>query len=334
VHNATQNLSDILRDVFEHSDKHKAVVIYDLNSPLSCLLTEAYKIALPNAIFINFHDTTSDEILALIDSLNAHDFVALVQSASFRLSAFRIRVELFKKGLKVVEHPHLGRMPTDIEVKLYVDSLAYDKEYFHHTGKRLQSLLHDAKNAIVYCDDEQLIYSDGFEPPKINIGDYSQMNNMGGQFPIGEVFTEAKELKNLNGRAKVMAFGDINYKVNIPSFPITITIENGQLTDTKNSTPEFDAILGLIKEEEGGVVLVRELGLGLNRAFGKDKVVSDMGTYERMCGIHLSLGAKHGIYAKEGHKRNSGKFHIDVMLDTTSFTIDDRVVFHDESWLV
>ncbi len=82
------------------------------------------------------------------------------------------------------------------------------------------------------------------------------------------------------------------------------------------------------------VVWVRELGLGLNRAFSKDKHVSDMGTYERMSGLHLSLGAKHGIYAKEGMKRNSGKFHIDVMIDTDTFDIDDVIVFDGDMWVV
>lgn len=334
VQNATQNLVDILRDIFGHSDEHKAVVIYDLNSPLSLVLTEAYRNALPNGIFINFYDTTSDEILALIDELDAYDFVALVQSSSFRLSAFRIRIELFKKKLKVVEHPHLGRMPTQSELECYINSLAYDKAYYHHTGKSLKSMLDRASEAVVYSGDTRLVYSDGFEEAKLNIGDYTQMQNAGGQFPIGEVITEAKELINLNGKTKIMAFGDINYRVNIPSSPIIITIENGQLVRTENSTPEFEAVLNLIKEEEDGVVLVRELGLGLNRAFSKDRVVSDMGTYERMCGIHLSLGAKHGIYAKDGHKRNSGKFHIDVMLDATLMTIDDKVVFRDEAWLI
>jgi leucyl aminopeptidase (aminopeptidase T) len=130
-----------------------------------------------------------------------------------------------------------------------------------------------------------------------------------------------------------MAFGDTNYKVNIPPKPITITIENGILTHTQNSTPEFEAVLALIKSEEQ-IVLVRELGLGLNRALSPKNVVSDMGTFERMCGIHLSLGAKHGIYAKEGHKRNSGKFHIDVMIDTDTLEIDDRVVFEDGTWKI
>jgi leucyl aminopeptidase (aminopeptidase T) len=159
------------------------------------------------------------------------------------------------------------------------------------------------------------------------------MKNTGGQFPIGEVFTEAKELSSLNGKTKIIAFGDVNYKVNIPTNPITIIIEKGQLVRTENSTAEFDAVLEMIKAEEE-VVWVRELGLGLNRAFSRENTVSDMGTFERMCGIHLSLGAKHGIYGKEGFKRNSGKFHIDVMLDTTTFDVDDKVVFAQESWQV
>jgi leucyl aminopeptidase (aminopeptidase T) len=66
----------------------------------------------------------------------------------------------------------------------------------------------------------------------------------------------------------------------------------------------------------------------------KENFVSDMGTFERMCGLHLSLGAKHGIYAKEGMKRNSGRFHIDVMIDTTTLSIDEQVVFDGKQWTV
>ena len=333
VPTAAQNLGDVLDDVFHHDDSHRAVVVYDLDSILSRTLTEAYRTALPKGIFIHFRETQPDEILATLESLEAGDFVALVQSRSFRLNAFRIRIELFKKGIKVAEHPHLGRMDTEHEAKLYVNALAYDKAYYHHTGHTLKNLLSTADGAVVQCGEEKLIYRGGFEDPKINIGDYSQMKNMGGQFPIGEVFTESTELTSLNGRTNVIAFGDTNYTVNIPPNPITIIIEKGQIVRTENSTDEFEAVLKMIREEED-IVWVRELGFGLNRAFSKDRYVSDMGTFERMCGLHLSLGAKHGIYAKEGMKRNSGKFHIDVMLDTDTLTIDDRMVFDGKKWLV
>ncbi|CAA6824586.1 MAG: FIG00715337: hypothetical protein [uncultured Sulfurovum sp.] len=333
IQNASQNLSDVLHDVFGHDDSSTALVIYDLDSPLSTLLSEAYRIALPKGIFINFHDTDAQDILSQIDTLKAGDFVALVQSKSFRLSAFRIRIELFKMKIKVAEHPHLGRMPTDEEVRLYVNALAYDKTYYHHTGHTLKNIINEAEGAVVHSGKEKLIYRGGFEDAKINIGDYSEMKNMGGQFPIGEVFTEATELTSLKGRTNIIAFGDTNYQVNIPPHPITIIIEGGQIVATENATEEFEAVLNMIKEEEN-VIWVRELGLGLNRAFGKDRHLSDMGTFERMCGLHLSLGAKHGIYAKEGMKRNSGKFHIDVMLDTDTLTIDDTVVFDGEKWVV
>ena len=333
VQNTSQNLTDVLRDVFEHDDSHTALVIYDLNSPLSNILTEAYKVALPKGIFVNFNDTNPEDILSQIDTLKAGDFVALVQSTSFRLSAFRIRIELFKKSIKVAEHPHLGRMPTDKEVTHYVNALAYDKAYFHHTGHTLKKIINKAEGAVIHSGNETLIYRGGFEPAKINIGDYREMKNIGGQFPIGEVFTEATELTSLNGKTNIIAFGDTNYKVNIPSSPITIVIENGKIVRTENSTEEFEAVLNMIRAEEN-IVWVRELGLGLNRAFSKDKYVSDMGTFERMCGLHLSLGAKHGIYAKEGMKRNSGKFHIDVMIDTDTFEIDGALIFDGEKWVV
>ena len=333
VQNTSQNLTDVLGDVFQHDDSHTALVIYDLDSPLSNILTEAYRVALPKGIFVNFNDTNPEDILSQIDALQAGDFVALIQSTSFRLSAFRIRIELFKKSIKVAEHPHLGRMTEDYEVANYVNALAYDKAYFHHTGHTLKDMINQAEGAVVHSGKEKLIYCGGFEPAKINIGDYREMKNMGGQFPIGEVFTEATELTSLNGRTNIIAFGDTNYKVNIPPQPITIVIENGHLVATENSTEEFEAVLNMIKEEEGQV-WVRELGLGLNRAFSKDKHVSDMGTFERMCGLHLSLGAKHGIYAKKGMKRNSGKFHIDVMIDTHSLTIDETVVFDGTKWVV
>lgn len=334
VHIASKHLSDVLRDIFEHkSTEATSLVIYDLDCTLSRILTQAYRIALPKGVFINFNETNTEVIMSQMEALNSGDFVALVQSTSFRLSAFRIRIELFKKSIKVAEHPHLGRMTKDLEVSHYVNALAYDKNYYHHMGHTLKDMINNAQTAVVQSGNEKLMYRGGFEPAKINIGDYSEMKNMGGQFPIGEVFTESTELTSLNGKTNIIAFGDTNYKVNIPPSPITIVIENGHLVATQNSTEEFEAVLHMIKEEEG-VVWVRELGLGLNRAFSKDKHVSDMGTFERMCGLHLSLGAKHGIYAKDGMKRNSGKFHIDVMIDTDTLTIDNTIAFDGKKWVV
>jgi leucyl aminopeptidase (aminopeptidase T) len=159
------------------------------------------------------------------------------------------------------------------------------------------------------------------------------MPNVGGQFPIGEVFTESKELTSVNGRATVFAFADTSYRVNKPEKPITIIIKDGILVDCENSTLAFDEVLSIIREGEE-VVWVRELGFGLNRGLTKTKIVSDIGSYERMCGVHLSLGRKHGMYAKPGFKRGDGKFHIDIFVDTKTVTLNDDIVFENEAWKI
>lgn len=329
---AQKNIKGIINDVFEYADTQSAVVVYDTNSTISNLLYTAYKEALPLATFIDFNSTKPQEILETLKSLKESDFVALIQSTNFRLDAFRIRVELFKRKIKVIEHPHLSRM-SDEEVPCYVDSLEYDKEYYRGVGRTLKEKIDAASSGVIDSDGEHLYYDCAFESTKLNIGDYSEMVNTGGQFPIGEVFTEAKDLESLHGRVKIFIFSDISYQINIPETPATLIIEKGKVVGTENTTPAFNEILNLIREGEGGV-WVRELGFGLNRAFSKTRTVSDTGTYERMCGVHLSLGRKHGMYGKPGFKRGDGKFHIDVFVDTTTVKLDDEIIFKNENWIV
>lgn len=329
---AEQHLRGLLDEVFHHTDKERAVVVYDTGCILSTILTEAYKRCLSDAVFVDFNEKRPEEILEILGRLQASDFVALIQSTNFRLDAFRIRVELFKRKIKVIEHPHLSRM-ADEEASYYVDSLAYDSEYYRGVGRALKQKIDSASSGVLDSGGELLVYDSPFESAKLNIGDYSQMPNVGGQFPLGEVFTEAQDLRALNGRVRIFIFSDITYRINRPEIPITLIIEKGQVVGCENSTPEFEQILSLIRAGEG-VVWVRELGFGLNRAFSKTRTVRDTGTYERMCGVHLSLGAKHGMYGKEGFKRGDGKFHVDVFADTHTFTLGDEVVYRDGAWIV
>ena len=322
----------ILTHVFLHDDAHKTIIVYDSDSVLSSILAKAYHSNVPNALFLDFHAYTPQEIRAAFDTLKPLDMVILIQSTNFRLDAFRIRVELFKREIKVLEHPHLSRMKEE-EVSHYIDALEYDTQTIKETGLKLKAKIDVAREACIYSGGESLHFPVGLEPAKLNIGDYSVMPNTGGQFPIGEVFTESKELTALNGRATVFAFADTSYRINVPSKPITIIIENGILVACENATPAFDEMLSLIREGEEEV-WVRELGFGLNRGLSKTKTLSDVGSYERMCGIHLSLGRKHGMYAKPGFKRGDGKFHIDIFVDTTTVTLDGEVVFKDEAWVV
>ena len=119
---------------------------------------------------------------------------------------------------------------TEEEVSHYIDALEYDtKKCVKEVGLKLKAKIDIAESGVIYSGNEALHFPMGFEPAKLNIGDYTQMPNIGGQFPIGEVFTESKELTALNGRATVFAFADTSYRVNKPEKPITIIIENGIL---------------------------------------------------------------------------------------------------------
>lgn len=329
---AEKHLRDILALAIEYRPPHAALVVWDARCELAITLTEAYRRCLPHAVFINFDSVAAETVRAEFARLAPGDLVVLIQSTSFRLDAFRIRVELFKLALKVIEHPHLSRMP-GAEASLYIASLAYDPAYFRGVGNALKARIDKAKMAIITSGGEQLVFAAGFESAKLNIGDYRNMHNVGGQFPIGEVFTESLDLEAVNGRVRIAIFGDTSFSVNKPAQPITLVVSKGRGIEAIDSTPEFDQVLANIRAEEGEVWL-RELGFGLNRAFTQERTVSDIGTFERMCGIHLSLGAKHGSYNKPNIRRAEAKYHVDVFAATDTVTLDDEVVYRDGAWLV
>lgn len=329
---AEKHLSDILSLAIEHSDQHRAVVVYDTQCSLAVTLTDAYRLCLPNASFIPFDATAADDILTHFATLNPHDLVVLIQSTSFRLEAFRLRIELFNKSLKVIEHPHLARMQ-GAEEGYYIEALAYDSAYYRNTGNALKILIDNASKGIVDSGGEQLIFDSPFESAKLNVGDYTGMKNIGGQFPIGEVFTEAQDLEAVYGRVRLFAFGDTTFSVNVPDKPITLVIDKGRVIDAIDATPEFETVLENIRADENEILL-RELGFGLNRAFSREKTVIDIGTYERMCGIHLSLGAKHSVYKKPNISRSFARHHVDVFAAAELVYLDDKIVYQDGKWII
>lgn len=330
---AQQHLNDVLGIAIGHADPHAAVVVFDTRCDLAIALTEAYRRCLPTARFIDFDAEAPEAILAVFAGLAPDDLVVLVQSTNFRLEAFRLRVELFKRSLKVVEHPHLSRMQGAQQAADYIASLAYDPSYYRGVGYALKARIDGAQGGMVDSGGEQLVFGGPFEPAKLNIGDYSAMNNVGGQFPIGEVFTEAQDLETVNGRVRIFVFGDTSFRVNTPETPITLVVTKGRVSEVLDSTPDFDLVLDKIRADEGEI-WVRELGFGMNRAFSRKRMVDDIGTYERMCGIHLSLGAKHGVYSKPTIRRATARYHIDVFAVTEAVYLDDVLVYQDEAWQV
>ncbi|MGZ5202010.1 MAG: hypothetical protein ACXWC4_19805 [Telluria sp.] len=329
---AQAHLRDILQVAIGYTPQQAALVVHDTRTGLARALTEGYRRNLPGAAFIDFDSVPPDEVLAAFRRMAPGDLVVLVQSTNFRLEAFRIRVELFKLGLKVIEHVHLSRMP-GAQAEHYIEALAYDPAYFRGVGKALKERIDRAPGARVTGGGEELRFDSPLEPAKLNVGDYSGMHNVGGQFPIGEVFTEAQDLEAVHGRVRVHVFGDTSYRSNRPETPVTLVIERGRVVDAIDATPQFREVLDIIRRDEGEV-WIRELGFGLNRAFTRERRVDDIGTYERMCGIHLSLGAKHGVYPKPGFKRKDARYHIDVFAVTDAVYLGDERVYENGAWTV
>src|SRR3990167_3583310 len=327
---AAKHLHDILSLAIMYAPEKSALVVSDTRCALAVTLAEAYSRCLPKAIFVNFDAVTPEEVIVAFKMLQAGDLVVLIQSTSFRLNAFRLRVELFSQSLKVIEHPHLSRMP-GVEGMYYIASLAYDPVYFRGVGNALKKLIDHASRGIVDSGGEQLVFNSPFESAKLNIGDYADMKNVGGQFPIGEVFTEAKDLELVDGRVRIFAFGDTSFSVNKVKKPMTLVVTKGRVTEVIDSTPEFDIVLENIRKDEGEVWL-RELGFGLNRAFSEKRTVTDIGTYERMCGIHLSLGAKHGVYKKPNFRRADTRHHVDIFAVTHLVYLDETIVYEAGAW--
>jgi len=331
VDTAARHVGDLLAHAIGQTPAHGALVVYDRRSDLNLALTEAYRRALPDGQFIDFDTVAPDDVLAAFARMERDDLVVLIQTTSFRLEAFRIRIELFKRGLKVIEHVHLSRMPGEQGLH-YIAALAYDPAYYRGVGHALKARIDVAASATVDSGNgARLVFGSALEAAKLNIGDYSGMNNVGGQFPIGEVFTEAQDLEAVNGAVRIFVFGDTAFMVNRPAQPITMLIERGRVVGTVDATPEFLAMLEIIRAHEGEV-WVRELGFGMNRAFSRERLVDDIGTYERMCGIHLSLGAKHGQYQKPQFKRKDARYHVDVFAVTEAVYLDTHPVYHNGAW--
>ncbi len=332
IDTAAAHIGGILALAIEYTPGQSAVVVYDCQSSLSSALAAGYRQVLPQADFIDFDRHSPADILQAFAPLRPGDLVVLIQSTSFRLDALRIRIELFKRRLKVIEHPHLARM-CGREALIYIDSLAYDPGYFRGVGHALKRRIDQAHGGIIDSAGELLSFTSPFEPARLNVGDYRQMKNVGGQFPIGEVFTEARDLEAVNGRVRIEFFGDTNFTVNRPPRPITLEVKSGRIVGTEGSTAEFDRVLDIIRSDEGEIWL-RELGFGLNRAFSRNNVVCDIGTFERMCGVHLSLGGKHLSYRKKQINRKTARHHVDVFVCTESVTLDGETIFCEDNWQV
>ena len=329
---AVRNVRDTLTIAMEHTGEHEALLVADDRCELSRLLAAAYRECLPGARVISFDQMAPEAVKAACLELNAGDLAVLIQSSVFRLPEFRTRVELFRKDIKVIEHCNLERIEAN-EVEHYVAALAYEPAYYRGVGHALKARMDVASSARVESLGETLHFDCPLEQAKLNIGDFAGLKNTGSMFPIGEVFSEARDLARVSGRVSIYGFADTSFRLNVPETPITMVVERGRVVDALDSSDEFDKVLGLIRADEGEVWL-RELGFGMNRAFSRDRRVSDVGAFERVCGVHLSLGARHGVYKKPHLNPREVRYHVDTFVVTDRVLLDDDVVFADGAWQV
>lgn len=332
INECAKNLSDILNLSIKHNPKlSKSLVIFDEENELAKILTESYKIALPTAKFVNFNSMDKEKIITLFDEYCENDLVVLIQSSNFRLNDFRIRIHLFDKKFKVIEHAHLYRNDESVW-DVYINSLKYDKEWYHGLGHKLHSILSKSQNLIIKYGEKKLIINSTLEIPKLNIGHYSGMKNIGGAYPIGEVFTESKDLTKVNGFLTIYAFADQTFTLNFYE-PFTIEIKNGLVIAWSPNTPsKFIELIDYIKIYEKP--FIREIGFGINKAITRDKPLGDITAYERILGLHVSLGQKHTVYSKEGINKSKAKFHVDLYLEVDEVISNNELIFRDGEYIL
>ena len=328
---AIKNIRDILNTCIQHDVVNEsALVVYDENSGLAQILLAAYRETLPHAQFVNFDKSNKEQVLAEFAKLKAKDLVVMIQSTNFLLNEFRIRLHLFNNKLKVIEHMHLTRNTEDMW-STYIDALAYDIEWYPKIAPILKDKLDKCDELFIFSKNKKLVLSGGLEPAMLNIGDYRDMNNVGGTFPIGEVFTEGKVLSNLDGEVYIYAFADRDFNVQMYE-PFLIKIEKGEIVNCAENTPLlFLEILDLVKAYERP--LIREIGFGLNRAITREHYLRDITAFERVYGMHLSLGEKHSVYKKSGLTTNKTKFHIDIFPVVDRVLADGNILYNNGEYL-
>lgn len=331
VADAIKNTGDIVTLALEHTEKQRALVVYDTENELTEIITEAYRHTLPQAQFINFASLTKEEIIAAFDALAPRDLVVLIQSTDFRLNEFRIRIHLFKNKLKVIDHSHLYRNePHSWET--YINALAYDPHWYRTVGQKLKEILSRADRVRFESGTDVLEITGGVEIPKLNVGDYSEMENIGGTFPIGEVFTEGKDLSKLNGSMHVYAFADTSFHINMHT-PFRVDIADGLVVGWGENTPQsFIDVVQQVKTNERAII--REIGFGLNRAITREHYLKDITAFERILGMHFSLGEKHTVYKKADITADKTRYHVDLFPAVDRVYADDVLIFENQKYLV
>ncbi len=172
----------------------------------------------------------------------------------------------------------------------------------------------------------------GLEIPKPNLGDYTGMENIGGTFPIGEVFTEAKDLHRMNGSLLINAYANNDFNIAMHE-PFRVEIKDGIVVGWDENTPEsFPQIVAQVQTNERAII--REIGFGMNRAITSERYLNDITAFERRLGLHFSLGEKHTVYKKAGIHADKTRFHVDLFPLVTHVFGDNELMYENGNYIV
>jgi hypothetical protein len=343
---AKKNIRSTLTQSFKMGSSHmsspsgKILVVYDTHCLLTRILAQAYGNSLEHSrtLMVDFDATTVDALKATIDTMSEGDMVVLVQSNGFRLNDYRLRIELFKVGIKNLEHSHLDMMPAT-QIRTYIDTLSFvPDDTTIKLANDLKRRMENEKRFIIKSKDgATCVYDCGLEPALLNIGDYTGMKGVGGTFPVGEVFSEPKDLAKVNGEFSVFGYPNRQFDMQHLSKPFRIVIKEGQLVEAIGAPRSFEDILEAIRtseSEEGGGILIREFGVGLNTAIGRYAPLQNVTAFERQAGFHISLGRKHTVFKKSGISHKRSRFHIDVFVDLDEIVMGEEIVFKNGKFVV
>ena len=248
------------------------------------------------------------------------------------MTKHRLRADLFRAGHMVIEHARLS-LNTDEEIQNYIDSLRYDTPYYVKATTAMEKLLQEnTQLRIESGNDLVLEINSPLEKSLKNTCDFSDNPIVAAGFPIGEIFTEAKELDKMNGSVLVFGFPTLEHKVHFCT-PFEVQIKDGSLV-SHNGPRLFEDILQRIASEEvNGAVQVREIGFGLNRGIGFNKTLHEPTAFERFAGMHFSLGLKHAMYAKKLGRKIYQKYHIDIFCKVKNVFIGDTQIIKEGKYV-
>ena len=341
---ATKNILEKNLKILEQPFcEKKVVLVYDEDSKLSKILGEAYAENLkklnqqggfsPLCEIIIFWEIDKGVLKEKLMNLEADSTVVLVQSTSFRLDDFRLRLNLKNQWVWCIEHNHLWYI-RDNEIETYADSIKYRTPFYIELSEKLKNKFDKADRlSVVSKNWDELICEWGFEDMKQNTWDYWNRIR-GGWFPIWENFTETKDFLKVNWKLSIRAYPNMQFEV-IKWDVFTVEIKESKIIWCSQNTPEdFIELVEKIKSSEDWECFVRELGFWLNPGITWEKTLNDVNACERIMWFHMSMWKKHQIYRKKIHRKIMQRYHIDIFSDVDYIELDWERILEKEKFII